>query len=515
MKQPITKAKPRQKHFSFWLPLLIICLLAGCVWLGYQQFEAQKRNARLFQALRQEDLAAVQRALDSGANPNSRQSSDYPATDFLTVIKRLFSEAIHPSDSQTALSYAAGSGNAKIVQILLNHGALPNLRNGDGSTALMAAADDQFYGSPADMFAEHQKHIQIMQILLSKGADINAKRSDGSTALTSSASINDDGTVALIMPRFLLEHGADANAKTANGGTLLQWAVDNGDKSMDSLVGLLLNHGANVDVKDTYGWTPMMRASELMEPTLVETLLTHGANPNFHSPANDMTPLIQAARQGQLGVMKLLLDKGADVNAFSKYDSSALFVATQQKHADIVKFLLERGANPNYINGFEMQAPALVVAASNNDVQTVKILLAHGANVNLRGQDDTPLTAAASRCLVSSYANRHNNIWNPSDISGMLPVAPPCSTIVPQTLIAAGADANQTDQAGNTALIYAVAGHNTPLVRLLLSHGANPLAPGNNPYVPSSAGETPLSLATQRGYSDLIPILRQNRHSIQ
>ncbi len=348
-----------------------------------------------------------------------------------------------------------------------------------------------------------------MRNYLDHGADVNARDREGSTALIASVSDVFNGTLDVTVPRFLLDHGADVNTKTKTGQTLLDWAIEDGRVEIVPLVSLLLDHGANVNVIDDNGWTPLLRACEGINPPLVETLLKHGANPNVHSPANDMTPLIQAARQGQAGIINLLLDKGANVNAYSKFDSSALFVATQQNHANIVQRLLERGANPNFINDFEMRAPALIVAAARNNAQIVKLLLTHGAAVNLQSKDegDTPLTACASGDLLMAYGKSHG-VVDPGDILGLTPVAHPRGTAVAQMLLAAGANVSTTNYLQNTALTYAVAGHDRSLVCLLRAYHANP-------NVRDSKGETALSLAARRGYSDLLPLLRENTQSVQ
>lgn len=506
--------KVRETKAAVLLIVLVFCLLVGLGWLGYKQSVIQDRANRLFAALHDGNSAGVQAALDQGADPNARQATGTMQVSLFADVRQWFFQMLHPAQTETALTAAATSEDPECVRMLLNRGALPNLRNGDGSTALMAAAGIHHYGiglpSP-----KTQKQTQVMQALLAGGADVNARDREGNTALMVSVSSIFNGTLDVTVPRFLLDHGADANTKTKTGQTLLDWAIEGAGNGTVPLVDLLLDHGANVNVTDGNGWTLLSRSCEWIHPALVRTLLKHGANPNIHSPANDMTPLIQAARQGQIGVMKLLLAKGADVNAFSKFDSSALFVAAQKGRADVVKLLLERGANPNYVNDFEMREAALAVAASRQDAGSVRLLITHGADVNLGGEDNTPLTAAASTCLAHAYAERHNNTWNPGDLRGILPVSPPCPTAVIQILLSAGADPNKSDTPGNTALVYAVAGHNVPLARLLLAYGANPSVPGANPYVPSSAEETPLKLASERGYADLIPLLRQNPHSAQ
>ena len=389
-------SKIPNKKFSLWLSVLVLCLMISCLWLGYRQVLAQKRTAALFDAIRREDISAIQRNIREGADPNSLEAMVQPPTDAMAIIKQVFKDTLHPPFRTGPLSAAVETRNPAVIHTLLDSGARPDCRDSMGGTALMDAAKlytAKLYtwDTASDLQKQRSKQKQIILLLLHQGAAINATDLYGGTAL-SAALNNGSGMTDLTIVEFLLDHGADANVKTGYGETLFQGYCTNSEKKNVPIINLLLEHGANVNAPDSMGWTPLMRASEWMEPTLVETLLKYGANPNTHSPANDMTPLIQAARQKQIGIMKILLDKGADVNAFSKYDSNALYIATTYGRADMVKLLLEHGANPNFCNEFELRDPALVIAAMEGNAQIVRLLLAHGADVNERSNDSN-LTA--------------------------------------------------------------------------------------------------------------------------
>jgi len=108
------------------------------------------------------------------------------------------------------------------------------------------------------------------------------------------------------------------------------------------------------------------------------------------------TPLILAAQEGHIGVVKILLEHGALVNARTKNKVTALWKAAFNGHAPVVRLLLENGASVNMANKWGVTP--LLTATQNKHLEVVKILLAFGANANIQAAGDnnrTALTQAA------------------------------------------------------------------------------------------------------------------------
>src|SRR5262245_48340516 len=117
----------------------------------------------------------------------------------------------------------------------------------------------------------------------------------------------------------------------------------------------------------------------------IDELLRAGANVNCTIDVNGVasSPLIRAARGGQLDAVRLLLDRGADPN-LALLDGSALILAAAEGHVDIVSLLLDRGASIDQTATFGDNA--LHRASANGRLEVVKLLVARGADVNARAQ---------------------------------------------------------------------------------------------------------------------------------
>ena len=109
----------------------------------------------------------------------------------------------------------------------------------------------------------------------------------------------------------------------------------------------------------------------------------------------EFTPLMFAAAYGQYEVVKILLEKGAAVDAKSAEGATPLIIATQGEHLRIMKLLLERGATVDLKanTGFT----ALVVAVENGDFAGVTLLLEKRANANVEFKGRTALRLAEEK----------------------------------------------------------------------------------------------------------------------
>jgi uncharacterized protein len=338
--------------------------------------------------------------------------------------------------------------------------------------------------------------------------------------------------------RRLLEQKVDVNAVQPDGATALHWAAHRNDLA---IADLLLRAGAKVDAADEGGVTPLGLASVNGSAAMVERLLKAGANPN----AGRESPVLSAARSGNVDVMTLLLANGGDANAKEPVrGQTALMWAAAEKHADVVRVLIDHGADvtaktvpvrtagggrgggigglgggmgggSNGANGFT----PLLFAVRAGDLASVRLLAGAGANVNDTSADNmSALVLATVRAKVD----------------------------IALFLLDKGADANLAGS-GFTALHWAsgsweteltvtsitpdregeewrtVAGlreRRLDLVKALLEHGADPNArvrrppqrvgSSKNPGLPELVGATPFVIAAVGGAADVMRVLAEH-----
>ncbi|MBI2187188.1 MAG: ankyrin repeat domain-containing protein [Acidobacteria bacterium] len=283
---------------------------------------------------------------------------------------------------------AAKNADPAAVRALLKQGANVNAAEADGTTALH--------------WASYRDDLELADVLIRAGAKVNAANDLGVTALWTAC---ENGSAA--MTQELLQAGADAHATLMSGETLLMTAARSGNAE---IVQLLASKGANVNAKErAHGQTALMWAVAQRHPAVVEALLAAGAdvqartnvwtevvkttlevmNPAYVTDVQQggYTPLLFAARVGDLASAKLLVASGADVNDIAPYGTSALVVAAHSGHGEVAQFLLEKGADPNSIlAGYN----ALHAALLHKDEKLVAALLAKGANPNTPLLKSTP-----------------------------------------------------------------------------------------------------------------------------
>ena len=156
--------------------------------------------------------------------------------------------------------------------------------------------------------------------------------------------------------------------------------------------------------------------------------------------------LFAAVEKNDIQKVRFLLPLGADVNAKDPYaNMTPLMMAAYDGYTEIAKLLIEKGAAVNAKGGVDMDMTPLVYAASQDRVDTVKLLIDNGANVNVKTKYGwTPLFFAASRGKVD----------------------------IAKLLIDKGADVNVKLPTGETALSEAEKAGKTDLVNMLRQAGA-------------------------------------------
>jgi uncharacterized protein len=266
----------------------------------------------------------------------------------------------------------------------------------------------QWGGLTPLIFATRQGDLETVKVLLDAKADVNETSEFGWTALLV-ATQNRYYKIGL----YLLDHGADPNIQNVGGWSPLYLATDNrniegGDyptrkPDMDHLdyIKRLLAAGANPNLR--------MRSS-----TETRTVFTHQWL--FEDGA---TPFLRAAQSGDLVLMKLLLDHGADPKIATIWNVTPLMVASgigwvegvtyewsPQQTYDAVKLLLDLGADVNAQDTLD-ERTALMGAAHKGRNDIVELLVQHGADLSIHdiGSRDTVHALSGITWQAIDYAD--------------------------------------------------------------------------------------------------------------
>ena len=225
--------------------------------------------------------------------------------------------------------------------------------------------------SPLIQAVKRQDAPAVRQ-LLTKRVDVNAADADGSTALHWAVQRNDSGLV-----RQLLAAGARASTATRYNVTPLHLACVNGSTP---IIEQLIAAGVDINAPALDGQTPLMTTALSGKPDAVRLLLTRGARVNEIEPVRGQSALMWAASEGHTAAAAILLEAGADIKATSTGGLTPLLFAVRNAHGDTAALLLSRGANVN--DSAPDGTSALGMAAVNAYYELGAMLLDRGANPN-------------------------------------------------------------------------------------------------------------------------------------
>jgi len=412
-------------------------------------------DAPLADAVQAQDETRVAQLLKAGAKVNAAQVDGMTSLhwavyhDDLELSKQLLTAGADATAENRygvpPLWIACKNGNGEIVELLLEAGADPETTIRGGETVLMTAARTgrigpvkaliaagadvdatERSGQSAIMWAAADGHAEVVDALIESGAEYEKPLRSGFTPyffavregqtdvvfrlLEAGIDINstmrprratgngpEKGTSALVLAVLnghfelaarLLEAGADPNDDRAGFTALhaITWVrkplrgdgdpppIGSGSLSSLELVRLLVEHGADVNARhgkqnrsgsrlDKTDATPFLLAAETGDLPLMKLLLDLGADPHLTN-VDHCTPLLAAAGVGILGsgdetagteeeaiaAVKLLLELGADINAVDENGETAMHGAAYKSWTKLIRFLADNGADASVWN---------------------------------------------------------------------------------------------------------------------------------------------------------------------
>ncbi|GAA55565.1 hypothetical protein CSKR_202086 [Clonorchis sinensis] len=174
--------------------------------------------------------------------------------------------------------------------------------------------------------------------------------------------------------QMLLNAGAQLDARDTFGNTPLHYAAEDGD---GALLSLLLNNGASVDSQDITNKTPLMKAARSGKLWAVRRLIAFGANVNVKD-RNDETALHFACRQGSTEITSMLIKAGARLNAQNQIGLTPLMEAVSYNQREAVSLMVKQRGVDLYKRDFCTGDTALHIAVKKNYIHMVEILLQAG-----------------------------------------------------------------------------------------------------------------------------------------
>nr|XP_012325579.1 ankyrin repeat and KH domain-containing protein 1 isoform X12 [Aotus nancymaae] len=282
------------------------------------------------------------------------------------------------SNHDTALTLACAGGHEELVSVLIARDAKIEHRDKKGFTPLILAAT--------------AGHVGVVEILLDKGGDIEAQSErTKDTPLSLACSGGRQEVVDLLLAR-----GANKEHRNVSDYTPLSLAASGG---YVNIIKILLNAGAEINSRtgSKLGISPLMLAAMNGHVPAVKLLLDMGSDINAQIETNRNTALTLACFQGRAEVVSLLLDRKANVEHRAKTGLTPLMEAASGGYAEVGRVLLDKGADVNAPPVPSSRDTALTIAADKGHYKFCELLIHRGAHIDVRNKKgNTPLWLASN-----------------------------------------------------------------------------------------------------------------------
>jgi ankyrin repeat protein len=380
---------------------------------------------------------------------------------------------------------------------------------------------------------EGNLNLEAARHLLKEGAKVNDEDATGDTALHVLAQAMDpDSKTKIDILKLLLENGGDLNKENNAGKTPLECALENKQKEIFHEIikyakehnikfSNRVNRAIEKEVNDDLLKVVSSKDSPDTKAEAIKNLLYLGADPNTRLTEHNKNPILQyCVYEGNLGAVKLLLEKGAKVDENDLDGDTALHVLAQARDPDsktkidILKLLLSKGGDLNKENN--AGKTPLECALENRQKEIADEIITYVKEHNIKFSDRVNLAIVkkANDDLLKVISSNDNQDNKAKAIEKLLELgANPNITITTgnrnpiiqyfvdevnlkavKCLLEKGANVNEKDATGNTAL-HVLAQASTPnsqtkmdILELLLRNGGD-LDINNN------AGKTPFNCA--------------------
>ena len=343
------------------------------------------------------------------------------------------------------------------VEVLLDGGADVNLpwsweRGGQAGSPLVLALMNF---SPSDPYGDHRPPAlhqalgEVAELMIRRGANVNARNAYGYTPLHLAS------TYPASMAALLISKGADVNATASGGWSPLQYAVHERNTNMAAL---LLDHSANIDIRDDKGRTALDLATEAGDRDMLLPLYK-AYNLRVPDKVTFTVEGVNMMIQNNRPIRDILATMDQDPGLVNRPDQNGrtlLHHAAWRSEMRVVQRLLEKKADVNARDG-RKQTPLHEMLSCFPTTANLTVLLDHGADVTVRDESGyTPLHLFVSRM----------------DKDHMGPATFQVAPAIVSLLIGRGSDVNSRDAEGESILQTARKKEQQEIVKLLIEKGA-------------------------------------------
>lgn len=426
---------------------------------------------------------------DINIENEQRNTALYVASEkgLIDIVKLLFTDKnidVNLSNVRqwTPLFTASYKGHSSVVEFLLDKGGDANHIDNFGGTPFFLACQNNSLdiaklllsksnettinrqnkaGDSPLMIASFKKNVEIVKLLLENNCDINFRSNKKFSALDIVCSFGHREMISLFLNK--------TNIQTSSIQKAINRAIAHGS---NEIVNMLLIYCTNVSSWDSKQQSPLYTAIINQRYDMLPLLLDTEIDIDFHSEWNSETALHLATKQGNIKVVRQLLEKKCNVNSLNDSNESALLIAACNGFKDIVKLLIEYGGDINLTDN--MGRSPFFMACLYKQMSTIEIFLSK-ENTDINKQRDTGETPLIS---AVHYGDIH----------------------IVKLLLENKCDVDKHGCDGPSALHVAVIKNETDMVLWLLE---------NNSDVDVCDGDhqSPLHLATYLGYKNIINLL--------
>jgi serine/threonine-protein phosphatase 6 regulatory ankyrin repeat subunit B len=242
-------------------------------------------------------------------------------------------------------------------------------------------------------FSADKGFLELVILLIEiGGCDVNRKDNNGYTALHKASS---KGHCSIVS--FLLQKGAYIECKTNVTNNRLTPLIEASRNNHIEIIKVLIENGANIDTKNSNGRTALLVASFFNNVEAVKYLIEYGgADINVKDKGNENFFHLAISR-GHIETIKLIVENNY-ISIDSMYHSSILVLAVIQGDIDLINILINKGADINRLEDIYGSTILHLAINNNNHIEVVKLLIKSGADINCKDQDGkSPLMEA---CLL-------------------------------------------------------------------------------------------------------------------